>query len=326
MLWRKLIKWRHACFGALLLPLYGTAQANNSWPQAWQDLQQLSSDAMAGRATGTNGSLAARLYLQQRFAALKLQAPVAAYLQPFTFKQGFSQWQGINVLGLRRGCVHPERYIVVTAHYDHLKPRGKKIFNGADDNASGVAGLLYLAAQTLTTCPAYSYLFLATDAEEMGLDGAKAFLAAPPVPRGQLLLNINLDMISRGELNQRLYLAGKKQLPQLTAFAATTQTPLKLTLAHDGRQSRLGRHSQAPVDWANASDHAVFRKAGIPYLYFGVDVHPQYHTPQDDWQRIDPDYFHAALQLIEQSRRWADALPLAELEAAQKSSSNCGGC
>ena len=54
--------------------------------------------------------------------------------------------------------------------------------------------MLYLAAQTLTKCPAYSYWFLATDAEEMGLDGAKAFLAAPPVPRAQLLLNINLDM------------------------------------------------------------------------------------------------------------------------------------
>ena len=48
-----------------------------------------------------------------------------------------------------------------------------------------------------------------------------------------------------------------------TTPSDTAQTPLKLTLAHDGRQSRLGRHSQAPVDWANASDHAVFRKAGV---------------------------------------------------------------
>lgn len=337
MLWRKLIKRLELCVGFLLLlslvvpsvvvPLAAaaddnSAQRDTSWLQAWQDLQLLSADDMAGRATGTAGNEAARLYLQARFAELQLQKPGDSYFQPFVFNEGFSQRQGVNVLGLRRGCVHPDRYIVVTAHYDHLKPRGKKIFNGADDNASGVAGLLYLAAQTLTKCPAYSYWFLATDAEEMGLDGAKAFLAAPPVPRAQLLLNINLDMISRGEMNQRLYLAGKKQLPQLKTFAAAAKTPLKLTLAHDGRQSRLGRHGNAAVDWANASDHAVFRKAGMPYLYFGVDVHPQYHTPQDDWQRIDPDYFRAALELIEQSRGWADALPLAELAAAQKSSVN----
>ena len=341
MQWRKLIKQQLARIGLLLslcvtvpsviipsvvVPLAAAAdnitQRDTSWLRAWQDLQQLSADDMAGRATGTAGNEAARLYLQARFAELQLQKPGDSYFQPFVFNEGFSQRQGVNVLGLRRGCVHPDRYIVVTAHYDHLKPRGKKIFNGADDNASGVAGLLYLAAQTLTQCPAYSYWFLATDAEEMGLDGAKAFLAAPPVPRAQLLLNINLDMISRGEMNQRLYLAGKKQLPQLKTFAAAAKTPLKLTLAHDGRQSRLGRHGNAAVDWANASDHAVFRKAGLPYLYFGVDVHPQYHTPQDDWQRIDPDYFRAALELIEQSRGWADALPLAELAAAQKSSVN----
>lgn len=330
MQWRKLIKQQLVRIGLLLslcvmLPLASannSAHSDTSWAQAWQDLQQLSADDMAGRATGTAGNQAARLYLQARFTELQLQASGDSYFQPFVFKEGFSQRQGVNVLGLRRGCVHPDRYIVVTAHYDHLKSRGKKIFNGADDNASGVAGLLYLAAQTLMQCPAYSYWFVATDAEELGLDGAKAFLAAPPVPRAQLLLNINLDMISRGEMNQRLYLAGKKQLPQLNTFAAAAKTPLKLTLAHDGRQSRLGRHGNAVVDWANASDHAVFRKAGLPYLYFGVDVHPQYHTPQDDWQRIDLGYFRAALELIEQSRRWADALPLAELAAAQKSSVN----
>ncbi len=320
----------HKCANSALLLLTllsapcrgGAPDTDPLWQAAWQDVQVLAADQMAGRATGTAGSQAARDYLHQRFAALQLQPAGADFFRPFTFQQGFSERQGVNVLGLRRGCTYPDYFIVVTAHYDHLKPRADKIFNGADDNASGVAGLLYLAAQTLAQCPAYSYLFLATDAEELGLDGAKAFLAAPPVPRAQLLLNLNLDMISRGEQNQRLYLAGKKQLPQLSAFAAQATTSLKLTLAHDGRQSRLGRSSNAAVDWANASDHAVFRRAGLPFLYFGVDVHPQYHTPQDDWQRIDPAYFRAALQLIEQSRRWVDALPLSELQAAQRSSAN----
>ncbi len=313
--------WLVLLFVACAAPAQDS-QTDSDWRAAWQDLRVLAADEMAGRATGTAGGEAARLYLARRFAELQLQPVFADYFQPFAFTQGFSQRHGVNVLGLRRGCKHPEYFIVVTAHYDHLRSRGTKIFNGADDNASGVAGLLYLAAQTGQHCPVYSYLFLATDAEEMGLDGAKAFMAAAPVPRQQLLLNINLDMISRGELNGRLYLAGKKQLPQLSQFAATVQTPLKLTLAHDGRQSRLGRSSGAAVDWANASDHAVFRRAGMPFLYFGVDVHPQYHTPQDDWQRIDQQYFRASLELIEQSRRWVDLLPLAQLQAAQKSSVN----
>lgn len=290
--------------------------------QAWRDLQHLAADEMEGRATGSSGSLLAQQYLQTRFTELGLVPLSDDYLHSFTFHEGFSERRGVNVLGLRRGCTEPERYIVVTAHYDHLRSRGQKIFNGADDNASGVAGLLYLAAQTQQICPVYSYLFLATDAEELGLDGAKAFMAKPPVPLNLIVLNINLDMISRGESNQRLYLAGKKQLPQLTEFAAKAETPLKLTLAHDGRQSSLGRRSQPPIDWSNASDHAVFRKAGIPFMYFGVDVHPQYHTPQDDWQRIDPQYFFAVLRLIEQSRRWLESLPPHTLLRTQKSSNN----
>jgi Zn-dependent M28 family amino/carboxypeptidase len=321
MLWRKLIKLAvHRAIVPVLLTLAAVGVvAVASEPalqpdqqQAWLDLQHLSSDQMAGRATGSAGNALAREYLLHRFSQLALE-PVedGSFEQPFQFKKGFSKRVGVNVLGLRRGCQYPQHYVVVTAHYDHLPMRAGKIFNGADDNASGVAGLLYLAAQTQQRCPAYSYLFLATDAEELGLDGAKAFLAHSPVPLHQIALNINLDMISRGELDQRLYLAGKNKLPQLQQFAKQVQTPLKLTLAHDGRQSRLGRSTQSAVDWANASDHAVFRKAGIRYMYFGVDVHPQYHQPQDDWQRVDQRYFFAALALIEQSRRWFETLPLA---------------
>lgn len=327
MLWRKRINLvltlgALACFTSVAVATAQPQAANADEKQAWHDLQHLAADAMAGRATGSAGSVLAQQYLQRRFAELGLHPVGDDYLQPFSFHEGFSEKQGVNVLGMRRGCGQPARYIVVTAHYDHLKPRGKKIFNGADDNASGVAGLLYLAAKTQQSCPLYSYLFLATDAEELGLDGAKAFMAKPPVALDAIVLNINLDMISRGESNQRLYLAGKKQLPQLIQFAEQAQTQLKLTLAHDGRKSSLGRRSQPPVDWSNASDHAVFRKAGIPFLYFGVDVHPQYHTPQDDWQRIDPQYFFAALRLIEQSRRWLETLPPQTLLRTQKSSNN----
>ncbi len=278
--------------------------------QAWQDLQQLSADEMAGRYPGTAGHQRAQQYIVQRFRQLKLQPMLADYQQPFAFKHGFfKQAKGVNLVAQLTGCRHPQSYIVITAHYDHLAISGGKVFNGADDNASGVAGLLFLAGQLAQTCPAYSYIFIATDAEEHGLDGAKAWLADPPVPVTQQLLNINLDMISRGESRQRLYLAGKRSLPTLRTLADKQHGKVKLVLGHDSR-SRVGAaQSSGQVDWSNASDHALFRRAGMPYMYFGVDVHRDYHTPDDDWHRIDQAFFQSSLQLIHSAVRWADTQP-----------------
>lgn len=273
------------------------------WQIAWRDLQQLSADEMAGRSSGSAGSLLAQNYLQQRFSSLGLTAVSADYRQPFDFKIGFSKQQGVNLVAKRQGCRYPQLYIVVTAHYDHLAARGRQIFNGADDNASGVAGLLYLAGLLQQQCPAYSYLFVATDAEEHGLDGAKAFLATPPVPQSQMVLNINLDMIGRGEKSNRLYLLGKRSLPHIINMPRSAQDGVNLILASENRSSGRGN---AKVDWTNASDHGAFRRAGIPYLYFGVDVHPDYHTPDDDWQRIQPEFFRAALEHIGATLFWLE--------------------
>lgn len=333
LIWRGLrLFWHRLCLMPAVVPMLASAVpagavaaqqiSVSAGQQAWYDLQYLAGDALAGRANGSAGSVLAQQFISQRYRQLGLVEYYPDYRQLFRFRRGFSDRAGVNLVGLRRGCQHPEQFIVVTAHYDHLPVAGGKIYNGADDNASGVAGLLYLAAQTAQQCPAYSYWFVATDAEELGLDGAKAFWQQAPVPQANILLNINLDMISRGERRNTLFLAGKRRLPELAQFAAAQTSPVRLVLAHDQRQSRLGRSGDRAVDWANASDHAVFRRAGLPYLYFGVDVHPHYHTPEDDWQRIDPQFFQAVLVLIEQSRQFVDALPPERLQAAQKPKSN----
>lgn len=284
--------------------------------QAWQDLQLLSADDMAGRSSGSRGSGLAQQYLQQRFTDLGLVALTDNYRQPFRYNLGFSQQQGVNLIGLKQGCRYPDIYIVVTAHYDHLKPQGKRIFNGADDNASGVAGMLYLAAMLQSQCPAYSYLFVATDAEEHGLDGAKAFLAQPPVSPAKMLLNINLDMIGRGERNNKLYLLGKRSLPVILQMPRTEKNGVRLVLASERRPESRG---SASVDWSNASDHGVFRRAGIPYLYFGVDLHADYHSPNDDWQRIDAGFFQAALSQIAATVLWLEQQSPAQLQYPRKS-------
>ena len=268
--------------------------------QAWRDLQILSADQMEGRANGSIGSARAQQYLVDRFTELGLTPHQGDFRQPFRYKSSlFSQRAGVNIVGNLVGCRDQDQYIVVTAHYDHLPVKGRTIYNGADDNASGVAGLLYLAARLAQSCPAYSYVFMATDAEESGLYGAKAWLSAPSVPRQQMILNINLDMIGRGEKRQRLFLAGQRSLPQLRQLPLRQHGKVRLILGHDGRS--MQGQGQGAVDWSNASDHAVFRRSGLPFLYFGVDVHPHYHTPKDDWQQISPAFFFSALSLIEQT-------------------------
>ena len=85
-------------------------------------------------------------------------------------------------------------------------------------------------------------------------------------------------------------------------------------LGHDGR-GRVGAAQRSEqVDWSNASDHGPFRRAGIPFMYFGVDVHPDYHTPDDDWQRIKPEFFRAALAHIGETVWWLEQQTPARLQ------------
>lgn len=304
-------------FGLLAAAIATAATASQlptNLDSAMQDIRNLSADEMRGRETGTDDAAKAREYIAKRFAQAHLtQQP---YLQPFDYEIGFSKRHGVNVVGHRQGCVYPDHFIVVTAHYDHLGKHKGAIYNGADDNASGVAGLLYLAMQTKTQCPAYSMVFVATDAEELGLYGAKAYVDKPSVPLDHVVLNINLDMISRGERGGKLYVAGTRKQPLLQQLPKLRTSEIKLIAAHDKRQTMRGQNQS--VDWPNASDHAPFRKAGIPYLYFGVDVHPQYHTPEDDWSRISPDYFSQALQWIDASVAYVQTLSPAQWQSMRQ--------
>lgn len=285
--------------------------------QSWQDLQILSSDAMQGRAPGSLGSEYARDYLVFRYRQLGLHPVGSSYLQPFDQSNGWRDTAGVNVAGFRQGCVYPQQFIVITAHYDHLAPKGSRVFNGADDNASGVAGLLYLAALSGRDCPAYSQLFLATDAEESGLDGARAFIRSGLLQNRQMLANVNLDMISRGERAQKLYLLTSRNLIAVRQWAQSKPMQDLVRLQGVSEQQRIGVGLHAArVDWANASDHAPFRRAGIPYLYFGVGLHQQYHTPDDDWRRVSPAFFQSALQLIAKGWQLADAQPPEQLRPA----------
>ena len=295
------------CICLLFLLLVQSASA-----ELLQDIQTLSSETMQGRKTASDGAELARQFLARRFETLKLEPLSGDYRQLFQY--GFAkQKQGVNMLALRRGCRFPSHYIVVTAHYDHLGRQGRKIFNGADDNASGVAAMLELARRLSQHCPAYSYLFVATDAEENGLYGSKAFVAAPPVPLSNMVLNLNLDMLGHPDRRGRLYLTGARKIPALmTELAAAFD---KLQFLHHRGPTRLARE-QGRQDWANASDHGPFHRQGITYLFFGGQEHARYHTPQDTWQNIDTAFLTMAMSAVWQTVLWLEQQPPAQLQAA----------
>lgn len=273
------------------------------------DIAELSSADMDGRKTGSVGAELARVYITRRFKEIGLTPLKTDFEHVFTY--GSSNKTGINLVAFRQGCLYPDKHIVLTAHYDHLGRQGRKIFHGADDNASGVAAMLAVADWLGQQCRSYSYIFIATDAEENGLYGSKAFVGEPPVARDSLLLNLNLDMVSRADKRGRLYLTGAKIFPNLVKLLKISYPKLQY-LPHSG-PSNMKRGSPR-YDWPGVSDHGPFYRADIPYLFFGGQEHPQYHTEDDMWQRIEPEFLQMALSAILATVEWIDSQSPQQLE------------
>ena len=271
------------------------------------DVARLADDSMRGRLTGTPEGAKARAYVASRFEAAGLGVVGAGRLQPFPFtRRDSTQVEGVNVVGVVRGTVNPDRYIVVTAHYDHVGVRtpvnGDSIYNGADDNASGTAALLALAEHFARTPARHSLVFVAFDAEEQGLRGARAFVAALPVPKEAIVVNVNMDMVSLSAKGE-LYAAGAAKYPQLRdpLQRVAARAPVRLLLGHDTPVPT------AQDDWTMQSDQAAFHEAGIPFVYFGVEDHPHYHKPSDELRHVTPSFFVRAVETVRDAIRELDA-------------------
>jgi hypothetical protein len=255
--------------------------------------ETLSSDALEGRASGSRGNEAARDFIQKRFETLGLRQFGDTYFQPFTAtpqEQGEAAVSGVNVVGWIAGQTPGEGpAMVITAHYDHLGIVDGEIYNGADDNASGVAALVAVAQYFTLNAPKHDMIFAAVDAEEIGHLGSSAFVAFPPVPLERIALNINYDMVSRSPAGE-LYVAGTFHTPELKPLveAVAAEAPVRVLMGHD--DPALGEAD----DWTLLSDHEPFHEAGIPFLYFGAEDHSGYHQPNDDYTEINPDFFARA--------------------------------
>ena len=239
-------------------------------------VRTLSSPEFEGRRSGTPGGEKARQWVAQRFKAIGLEP-----LESST-----------NVVGLCKGKGRGDRAIVVSAHFDHEGVRNGQIYFGADDNASGVAVLLAIAEYCKRTPFEHDIVFASFDAEEQGLQGARAFVAKPPIAKDRIALNINLDMVARGDRGE-LYAAGTYHWPTTRPplEAVARRAPIKLLFGHD-------RPSDGKDDWTRQSDHGAFHAAGIPFVYFGVEDHADYHKPTDTADKINPTFFRQSAETI----------------------------
>lgn len=267
--------------------------------RALEDVRILSADDMEGRLVGSPGGEKARGYILGRMREIGL-VPVE---QAFVFKRkDGAEVRGVNLIARIEGSSPGGKVLVITAHYDHLGIQGGQIYNGADDNASGVAGLLAVAEAFKAAPPRHTVLFVALDAEEGGLRGARVFLKAPPVPAGDIALNINFDMLAKNARGE-LYAAGGSPNPWVKARleALVPTAPVSLKLGHD----------TGPDDsfdnWTYQSDHGVFARAGIPWVYFGVEDHPEYHKPTDDFATVPQAFFLKAVDTVVAAARLFDA-------------------
>lgn len=189
-----------------------------------------------------------------------------------------------NVFGMAEGTdpVLKNEFIVVGAHYDHLgwgvigsTYTGKvpKIHNGADDNASGTAGVLEMARRFGKSPIKRSIIFVSFSAEEMGLLGSDYFVKNPPFQLDKTEFMINFDMIGRMKEN-KLQIFGLGTSPDFDARVDSLAAIEKLTLI------KLN-------DAFGPSDHASFYKNNIPAMHFFTGVHGDYHSPADDWDLIN---------------------------------------
>ena len=258
--------------------------------QLIEDLRFISSDATEGRRTGTEGNRIAREYLVTRFQEVEAQPFQDSYTHEFTFENRRTQEEvnAINVIAKVDGKT--DSMIVITAHYDHLGKRDSLIFNGADDDASGTAALLALADYFVKEKPRHTLVFAAFDAEEMGLQGARAFVE-DSVMLSKVKLNINMDMISQNDSSE-IYAAGTYHYPELKPILESIDTVgLKLLFGHDTPGS-------GSDDWTFSSDHGPFHSKGVPFVYFGVEDHKHYHRATDEFETIPQDFYKASVQLI----------------------------
>lgn len=269
----------------------------------------LASDELQGREAGFHGSRVTSEYIVSLLRWMGVSPLADSYFQPFDAYRKERQKKGRlevhpdsiaklkqevhqkltmrNVLGMIPGK-NTKEYVIVGAHFDHLGIDpvldGDQIYNGADDNASGVSAVLQIARAFLASGqqPERNVIFAFWDGEEKGLLGSKYFVQTCPF-LSQIKGYLNFDMIGRNN---------KPQQPKQVVYFYTAAHPvfgdwLKEDIRKYGLQ--LEPDYRAWENPIGGSDNGSFAKVGIPIIWYHTDGHPDYHQPSDHADRLNWD-------------------------------------
>jgi aminopeptidase YwaD len=258
----------------------------------------LTSPALAGRATGSEGDSLARMFIMSEMRKAGLKPFIGNGFQYFSVKVPYipantdsichKQVTTANVAMMLEGT-DPKlksEYIVVGAHFDHLGMGGRAsssrnrdtvaIHPGADDNASGVALMLQLAEKLASFRNGFprSIIFVAFSGEELGLIGSKYFTENMPVKNTDIDIMVNLDMVGRMKEGNLLQVSGVGTAAGLRDSVAllTDTTRLHLLFANEG---------------SGPSDHFSFYADSIPVLFITTGTHSDYHLPSDTYDKLN---------------------------------------
>lgn len=240
------------------------------------DVDHLADDSLYGRYWLSPFAQEAAEWIRDQFEAAGVQpgGVDGTWFQSIPTKNAAP-----NVIGIIRGTDPGAGVVMVGAHFDHLAPKRRgedKIYNGADDNASGTAGMLAIARALVPMGDQLrsSVLFIAFNGEEAGLKGSRQFTRHPPVPLDSIRGLFNMDMISRGEENV-IFIDGAEQSQDVIRVLRTANEEIGLDL-------RIDTHP----DWLRRSDQWPFLRKGVQAVLFSVEDHEDYHEVTDHADRI----------------------------------------
>ncbi len=265
-------------------------------------ISYLASDDLKGRATDTKGAKKAAKYIKNQFKKIGLLPKgTDGYYHNYVYRNGSNPHgedmkakphTGTNVVGyIDNGA---EETVVIGAHYDHLgeghdgnslDPNpADKIHNGADDNASGVAGVIELARlyQNNRVREPYNFVFICFSGEELGLFGSKKYCETPTIDLKKVHFMLNMDMIGRLNAEKSILIGGVGTAPELFDIIGIVQK--------NGIKVKVDSAGIGP------SDHTSFYLKDIPVLFVFTGQHSDYHKPSDDTEKIN---FEGEIQVLE---------------------------
>lgn len=269
-------------------------------------MQALAGDAMQGRGSGTPDELRAGQYIASQLQNLGVQPAgskgaggKSSFMQAVDLGQGRRTWNVLGVLPARepKGA---QEVILLSAHMDHLGvdpelPGADKIYNGADDDASGCVAVLELA-RALAVGPRSrrSVYFAFFGSEELGGLGARYFLAHLPFPQSRLIANLEFEMIGRADSA-----VAPDQL-WLTGFERSSLGP---QLARQGAHLVADPHPEE--NFFMRSDNFVLARQGVvAHTVSSFGLHRDYHQPSDEIAQIDFKHMARAIASMQKPVRW----------------------